>query len=116
MKGKEALTLQDLRARTPARTRERARELELGKTSRGTYQVGSYTVQVAWNGADILVSCTCPNWQWGGPEYHAKRGGYLLGELRGTAQVPEMRDPLGKQAVCKHVVRVIFENLSTGEL
>jgi len=55
---------------------------------------------------DILVSCTCPYWQWQGPEYHAKVNGYLYGKPQGTATKPQEKDPDEKHRVCKHVLAV----------
>ena len=57
--------------------------------------------------ADILVSCSCPFWQWQGPEYHAKQGGYLLGRPIGTASKPGQKDPSGRNGACKHVLAVL---------
>jgi len=54
--------------------------------------------------ADILVSCTCPYWQWQGPEYYAQQEGYLLGKPRGTASKPDVKDPSGRHKACKHIL------------
>jgi len=56
---------------------------------------------------DILVSCSCPYWQWQGPEYHAKFHKYLLGKPRGTAARPGVKDPTGNHGACKHVLSVL---------
>lgn len=56
---------------------------------------------------DVDVSCSCPAWQWLGPEHHAKREDYLDGSPRGTASVPAIRDPEGINRVCKHVAAVL---------
>lgn len=57
--------------------------------------------------SDVLVSCDCNFWRWQGPEHWAKSGGYLLGSPVGTASRPGVRDPSGKNRVCKHVAAVI---------
>lgn len=57
--------------------------------------------------ADILVACSCPFWQWQGPEHHAKQGDYLFGKPRGTASKPTEKDPKGGHHVCKHVAKVL---------
>jgi hypothetical protein len=56
---------------------------------------------------DILVSCSCPYWQWQGPEHWAKLEGYLYGKPRGTATKPLTKDPDGKHRACKHVLAVL---------
>ncbi len=53
------------------------------------------------------VRCSCPAWVYQGCEYHARRGGYLLGHPRGPATPPRVRDPQGRHLVCKHVVAVL---------
>lgn len=56
---------------------------------------------------DVDLSCSCPAWRWLGPEHHAEREEYLLGDPRGTASVPVIRDPTGVNRVCKHVAAVL---------
>jgi hypothetical protein len=56
---------------------------------------------------EIALSCSCPFWRWNGPEYHAKHQDYQLGEPRGTASIPRVRDPENKYWLCKHVYSVI---------
>jgi SWIM zinc finger len=56
---------------------------------------------------DIDVACSCPAWQWLGPEHHAKSEDYLDGSPRGTASTPVIRDPQGINRVCKHVAAVL---------
>lgn len=77
---------------------------------------GAYTVKVQatapegvekLSDMDMKVSCTCGFWQFQGPEHHAKDDGYLLGKPRGTAMPPGVRDPRGKNRVCKHVMAVL---------
>lgn len=56
---------------------------------------------------DVDLSCSCPAWQWLGPEHHAQREDYLDGSPRGTASSPVIRDPTGVNRVCKHVAAVL---------
>lgn len=56
---------------------------------------------------DVLVSCSCPFWQWQGPEHWAKAGGYLFGRPRGTASEPVQMDPVGEHRACHHVLSVL---------
>ena len=58
------------------------------------------------NRADIQVSCTCPFFKWGGPEYNAKAGNYQYQSPAGTASDPVVRDPNRVNKVCKHVIAV----------
>ena len=58
---------------------------------------------------DLKVSCSCPYWQWQGPEYHGQQEDYLLGSPRGTATEPNERDPEGVQKLCKHATAVLNE-------
>lgn len=51
--------------------------------------------------------CSCPFWVFGGPEYHAAKGGYLLGVPRGAATPPQVRDPSGVNLLCKHVLAAL---------
>jgi hypothetical protein len=52
----------------------------------------------------VKVSCSCPFWQWQGPEHWAKTGDYLYGKPRGTASKPDGKDPSGQHKACKHVL------------
>lgn len=56
---------------------------------------------------DLMVSCSCPAWQWLGPEHHAIQNGYLERGPRGTASVPFIRDPQNHNLVCKHVAAAL---------
>jgi hypothetical protein len=56
---------------------------------------------------DVDLACSCPAWQWLGPEHHAKGNDYLDGSPRGTASTPVIRDPQGINRVCKHVAAVL---------
>lgn len=53
------------------------------------------------------ASCSCPFWVFGGPEYHAVQGGYLLGTPRGVVAAPLVRDPNGVNLLCKHVLAAL---------
>jgi hypothetical protein len=56
---------------------------------------------------DLELACSCPAWQWLGPEFHAHSEGYMLGSAVGTASTPDIRDPERDNRVCKHVVAVL---------
>ena len=56
---------------------------------------------------ELKVTCSCPAWQWHGPEFHAKSEGYLDGKARGTASSPDVKDPRKHNRVCKHVAAVL---------
>lgn len=56
---------------------------------------------------ELRVTCSCPGWQWLGPEYHSKSKSYLDGKPRGTASTPDIRDPKRQNRVCKHVAAVL---------
>lgn len=56
---------------------------------------------------EITMTCDCPFWRWGGPEYHAKQNEYMLGRPRGTAGPPDIRDPDRKNWLCKHAYAVL---------
>jgi hypothetical protein len=56
---------------------------------------------------NLELSCTCPAWQWQGPEFHGKQDQFQLGKLRGTASSPDIRDPDRINKVCKHVAAVL---------
>lgn len=61
---------------------------------------------------DLKVACSCPAWQWQGPEHHAQARGYLDGKSRGTAATPAVKDPGGTQTLCKHVAAVLARTKS----
>jgi hypothetical protein len=56
---------------------------------------------------DLELACSCPAWQWWGPEFHAHGEKYLLNKARGTAATPDIRDPERDNRVCKHVAAVL---------
>ena len=55
----------------------------------------------------VRVSCSCPFWQFQGPEHWAKQGDYLYGKPRGLATRPDIKDPNGEHKACKHVLAVL---------
>ena len=59
------------------------------------------------SGYEVEAVCSCPFWQWQGPEHWAQVHGYQLTEPRGTAAYPTVRDPDEKHLVCKHVASVL---------
>lgn len=61
---------------------------------------------------DVLVACSCPFWQFQGPEHWAKESGYLYGKPTGTASRPNEKDPGHKHGACKHVLAV-FEHITS---
>jgi hypothetical protein len=56
---------------------------------------------------DLDVTCSCPAWRWQGPEHHSQREEYLLGDPRGTASVPVIRDPGNINRICKHMYAAV---------
>lgn len=75
------------------------------------FKTGEYEVTVEAMGTlsspDLFMTCTCNYWQYQGPEYHAKRGGYLYGSPRGTAEKPSVKDPNNSHKICKHAYAVL---------
>lgn len=64
------------------------------------------------NKVDILLGCSCPFWKYYGPDYWAHRNGFLEGEPRSNLKSPAVRDPGGKNWLCKHVLSAsrLFRN------
>lgn len=52
---------------------------------------------------DLQIGCTCDFWKWYGPDYHAKKHGYIDRKPRSDGSTPTERDPEGINRVCKHV-------------
>ena len=52
---------------------------------------------------DLRIGCTCDFWKWQGPDHWAKTDGYLDLKQRSDGSAPTVRDPQGKNRVCKHV-------------
>lgn len=70
------------------------------------FEVNDYTVKVQTS-PEIKVACNCNFFQYSGPEYWAFTQGYLLGEPKGTATKPKVKDPDQNNKLCKHIVAVI---------
>ena len=58
---------------------------------------------------EFRAACRCGAWMFWGSEFHAKTRNYLEGRPRGKATPPKIRDPKGKNLVCKHVYTVLWE-------
>ena len=75
------------------------------------FEVGDYIVTVEAKGErsnpDLHLTCSCNYWQYQGPEYHATQNDYLLGKVRGTAELPTKKDPKGTHKICKHAYAVL---------
>ena len=56
---------------------------------------------------DVQISCSCPFWQWQGPEHWASQNDYLYGKPKGTAASPVVKDPDSRHWMCKHVAAVL---------
>ena len=52
---------------------------------------------------NFKCKCSCPAWVYWGSEYHAVTKQFLYDKKRGPASPPRVRDPQGKNLVCKHV-------------
>ncbi len=131
--GRVAARISDIEAKTDRDIHGRARGLRVKlrrvearnalwvfdvQGSKGPYKV---KVQAPRKGSlrdihklDVHVACSCPFWQWQGPEHHAKAGGYLFGKARGTASKPTVKDPTSKHGSCKHVLAVLAHLKSVG--
>jgi len=113
-----ALKSDELETHTPAKIREKAeicnvKFVSFDKRNRVyTFSVNSnkkapHIVKASLSDLHhVAITCDCPFWQWNGPEYHAKKNGYLLGEPHGTASPPDIRDPERKYWLCKHAYAV----------
>jgi len=123
-----AVTMKDIEGRLSRDVKNKARSCRtrlrrsMPKNNRYTFEVqsrggqGTHVVTVKAEAkdrriknldkADLKLSCSCPFWIYYGPEYHARRGGYLDGNSKGTATPPRIRDPKGNNLVCKHVYAV----------
>jgi hypothetical protein len=80
----------------------------------GTYVVKLKAIRpkptvVDFQKMDLELSCSCPYWQWQGPEYHGTTDEFNLGKPRGTASTPDIRDPERNHHVCKHVAAVLSQ-------
>ena len=91
--------------------KESAKSLVVLPVREGVYRVtgGSepHEVFVAVGDKGMRVNCDCAYWQWQGPEHWAKIEGYLLGDAKGLATKPMVKDPDGSKRVCKHLAAVL---------
>jgi len=119
---KTAYTLPEILDRVDSKIKTRATGLDprLERTDTKnwiwTWRVGKHVVRVqafkrgrATNidKLNLRVSCSCPFWQWWGPEHWAQKANYLRGNPRGTATPPRVRDPAHWRPVCKHAYAVL---------
>jgi hypothetical protein len=119
---KTASTIGEILARVDPKIRTRASTLapalERTDTKNWTWhwRVGEHVVKVQafkrgtannLTKLNLRISCSCPFWQWWGPEHWGKKGDYLRGEPRGTATPPKIRDPKHWRPVCKHAYAVL---------
>lgn len=111
---KVAVTLQEIERGMDPTLRDKAKGLEVvgvgtsGNAHRFRVEGSKpYQVEVEVSGKDLKVNCSCPAWQWQGPEYWASQEGYLAGTPRGSATRPAVKDPAGKNRLCKHLVAVL---------
>lgn len=60
--------------------------------------------------SDVRVSCTCPDFWWGGQTYNLGANGKYKGNLssgaKSTDLPPDIRDPERKHVLCKHLIAV----------
>lgn len=60
--------------------------------------------------ADVRVSCTCPDFWWGGQTYNlgtkGKHKGNLASGANSTDIAPNIRDPKREHVLCKHLISV----------
>lgn len=110
---KHAMTIGAFLRQTPSKVKAGAKAIavSLAKETANTwfFNVKDYCVVVKsktdefTNQTDLLVRCSCPYWIYMGPEYHAKTKGYLYGKVKGMGTKPDVRDPEGKNLLCKHI-------------
>lgn len=111
-------SLEDALRRVSPDVSRRASSLRVRRGARDSRGIQRFTVQSSGGDPRTVevmrvgsswtrARCSCPAWVYQGCEYHARRGGYLLGHPRGPATPPRVRDPRGRHLVCKHVVAVL---------
>ena len=123
--GKQALRISELEAKTSRDIHDRANltaRLSKADPDRGlwafkvTGDTDTYNVKVKalkkgnikdLNLLDVKVSCDCNYFKWQGPEHHALVNGYLLGEPRGSATSPDIKDPERQHYSCKHILSAL---------
>lgn len=52
---------------------------------------------------EFKASCDCRAWKYYGSDYNAKSKDYLYGRPKSNGSPPNIRDPLRRNQVCKHV-------------
>ena len=113
-----ALKPEILQEHAPAKIRERANSCSvrfisyIKPTRMYTFSVNCgnvpHMVRAVMSEVDeVTMTCDCPFWRWGGPEFHAKAHKFLLGKPRGTAEPPNVRDPNMEHWLCKHAYAVL---------
>jgi len=113
-----AFKTEDLESRTPEKTQERAESCSVNLRSYNKQTRvfvfsadsgnGSHKVSAALSSIDaVSLTCDCKFWKYNGPEYHAKKNDFLLGQPNGKASPPDVRDPDRKHFLCKHAYAVI---------
>jgi hypothetical protein len=115
---KSAYTIMDIMKNTGEPIKERAQGIPVAFVRRNlkkktlVFKVGRWKVFFGFQFQDekpsnIRVTCTCPFWQWQGPEHWGDTYKYLYAPARGSKSPPSVKDPGGKNIVCKHVIAVI---------
>lgn len=82
-----------------------------GPTYTVTIRVPDEDATGKYEESDVLVSCSCPHFRWGGCEHHAEKGDYLYQPewARGDLSKPTVRDPEGDNYICKHIYKAFDE-------
>lgn len=115
MKGNVKRWCSDLIKKTDPSVVEKSNSLKPIQRGETLFKVGEYEIN-AVEGEDLVqLNCTCKYWRWQGPEYWAKKGGYLLGAPTGSASKPNVRDTEGNHFLCKHTVAVLNDLKSRQE-
>lgn len=56
---------------------------------------------------DVRVACSCNFWRFSGPDFWAKKGGYLDGDMQSDGSAPTERDPSREHLICKHIAACV---------
>lgn len=120
---KTAATYDDIVSGLEPKVKEEAKDVQMTMTdedeSSNTYTFESttgHTTKIQLDprsdtenieSGELLISCSCPYWQYYGPEYYAKKDNYLKGDPRGTASKPDVNDPEGDNYLCKHAYKAL---------
>ena len=87
-------------------------------TGRMTFEVGDWKVRVrvknpkSTDEMKLRLKCDCPFWRYYGPDFWAKQQKYLEGKPAGKATYPDVRDPGGRNGLCKHATAVVVHLLA----